>query len=169
MKPVTTSEPTRGSSGPIVPINEATVQFTAGTIGGLAGLIVGGPILGAVSASAFNYLSRKDDRESTATAKKIVDTASESTLQAYNFLAQFEKDNNIIDNVSNLLKKVVDMVKETDSPAVGILKTLESTLGEAVNKLEELNDDYDLVGGAGTVLDSVGDLVEIGVWTRPWN
>ena len=37
------------------------------------------------------------------------------------------------------------MVKETDSPAVGILKTLESTLGEAVNKLEELNDDYDQV------------------------
>ena len=136
LKPVTNSEPTRASSGAIVPIDEATVQFTAGTIGGLAGLIVGGPILGAVSASAFNYLSRKDDRESTATAKKIVDTASESTLQAYNFLAQFEKDNNIIDNVSNLFKKVTDTVKETDSPAV-------SVLGGVVNKLEELNDDYD--------------------------
>lgn len=41
--------------------------------------------------------------------------------------------------------------------------TLESTLGGIANKVEELNDDYDVVGGVGTVLDSIGDLVEISV------
>ena len=155
----------------IVPINEATVQFTAGAVGAAAGLVLGGPILAAVSASVFNYLSRKDDDAAAASSennaktspKKIVDTASQTVLLAYNFLAQFEKNNRIFDSTFKLLEGVVDKAKETDSPAGDALVAVESTLGGIVSKVEELNDDYDLVGGAGTLLDSVGDLVEIGV------
>lgn len=149
----------------IVPINEATVQFTAGAVGAAAGLVLGGPILAAVSASVCNYLSRKEEDASanTTSAKKIVDTASQTVLLAYNFLAQFEKNNRIFDSTFKLLEKAVDKAKEADSPAGDALVAVESTLGGIASKVEELNDDYDLVGGAGTVLESVGDLVEIGV------
>ena len=149
----------------IVPVNEATVQFTAGALGAAAGLALGGPILGAVGAGAFNYLSRKDDDKSSdnpASAKKIVDTASQTALYAFNFLAQFDRDNKVVDSLLKVLEKVVDKAKESEG-AGDALATVESTLGGIASKVEELNDDYDLVGGAGTVLNSVGDLVEISV------
>ena len=155
----------------IVPINEASVQFTAGALGGAIGLVLGGPILGAVAASAFNYLSRKEDERlsststnrETVTAKRVVEEASQTALLAYNFVSQFERDNKIFDSVLSFLERAVDKVKGTDSPAVDAIVALESTLGGIANRVEEWNDDYDLLGGVGTVLDSVGDLVEIGV------
>lgn len=150
----------------IVPINEATVQFTAGTLGAATGLVLGGPILAAVIAAGFNYLSRKDEdrtTSSTTSAKKVVDTASQTALLGYNFVAQFEKDNKVFDSILKLMENVVDKAKESDSSAGDALVTLESTLGGIASKVEELNDDYDLVGGAGTLLNSVGDLVETSV------
>ena len=156
----------------IVPINESTVQFTAGALGGAAGLIVGGPILGIITASVFNYLSRKEEDKSAAAAassaastspKKIVDTASQTALLAYNYVAQFEKKNKIVDSIFKFLERMTDKAKEADTPAGEALVTLETTLGGIANKVEELNDDYDIVGGVGTVLDSIGDLVEISV------
>mmetsp|Transcript_10446 Transcript_10446/g.15864 ORF Transcript_10446/g.15864 Transcript_10446/m.15864 type:complete len:356 (-) Transcript_10446:166-1233(-) len=150
----------------IVPINEASVEFTAGTIGAAAGFLLGGPIVAGLAALSCNYLARKDEDKSTSTAtttttspKKVVDTASITALNAYNSLAKFEKQNAILDTISNLLEKIVDKAKESDSPAGDAIVAVESTLGGIVDKVEE----YDLVGGAGTVLDSVGDLVEIGV------
>lgn len=155
----------------IVPINEASVQFTAGALGGAIGLVLGGPILATVAASAFNYLSRKEDERSTSTstnretvtAKRVVEEASQTALLAYNFVSQFERDNKIFDSVLRFLERAVDKVKGTDSPAVDAIVALESTLGGIANRVEEWNDDYDILGGVGTVLDSVGDLVEIGV------
>ncbi len=153
----------------IVPINESTVQFTAGALGGAAGFIAGGPILGIVTASVFNYLSRKEEDRSlsasatTTSPKKIVDTASQTVLLAYNYVAQFEKKNKIVDSIFKFLERITDKAKETDTPASEVLLSLEQTLGGIANKVEELNDDYDIVGGLGTVLDSVGDLVEISV------
>mmetsp|Transcript_17918 Transcript_17918/g.27998 ORF Transcript_17918/g.27998 Transcript_17918/m.27998 type:complete len:355 (-) Transcript_17918:390-1454(-) len=149
----------------IVPINEASVEFTAGTIGAAAGFVLGGPIVAGLVALSCNYLARKDDDKSSSTTttttspKKVVDTASITALNAYNSLAKFEKQNAILDTISNLLENIVNKAKESDSPAGDAIVAVESTLGGIVDKVEE----YDLVGGAGTVLDSVGDLVEIGV------
>ncbi|KAL3766985.1 hypothetical protein ACHAWO_004959 [Cyclotella atomus] len=146
----------------VVPVNEATVQFTAGLIGASAGFLLGGPILGAILAAATNYLSRKDDEVTQDTSpKKIVDTASQTALLIYNYLAKFEKDNKIVDTTLKVLEGAVDKAKatETGSPLLAV----ESTLGGVAKKVEELNDDYDFVKGAETVLNSVGDLVEISV------
>lgn len=156
----------------IVPINEATVQFTAGLLGATAGFLLGGPILSAILAATTNYLSRKDDADSSssrggnnvdASPKKIVDTASQTALLLYNFLARFEKENNIVDTTLRLMESTVDKLKSTDSPASSAIVQLESTLGGIAKRVEEWNDDYDFVNGAGTVLNSVGDLVEISV------
>ena len=152
----------------LVPINEASVQFTAGILGATAGILLGGgPILAAFLAAATNYLSRKDDTPggdaTSSSAKKIVDTASQTALLMYNFLARFEKENKVVDTTLRLMESAVDKAKEVDSPASSTLIAVESTLGGVAKKVEELNDDYDLVGGVGTVLNSVGDLVEIAV------
>ncbi|KAL3798691.1 hypothetical protein HJC23_004442 [Cyclotella cryptica] len=159
----------------IVPINEATVQFTAGLLGATAGFLLGGPILSAILAATTNYLSRKEDdtsssvrngNEATTVAtspKKIVDTASQTALLLYNYLARFEKENNVVDTTFRLMEGAVDKLKTMDSPASSTIVQLETTLGDIAKKVEEWNDDYDFVNGAGTVLNSVGDLVEVSV------
>ena len=146
----------------LVPINEASIQFTAGLLGASAGFLLGGPILSAILAATTNYLSRKDDAVTKDTSpKKIVDTASQTALLLYNYLARFEKENKVVDSTFKVLEGAVDKVKGTDSGIGSALLTVESTLGSAAKKVEELNDDYDFVKGAETVLNSVGDLVEI--------
>lgn len=151
----------------LVPINESTVQFTAGALGLTAGLVLGGPLLAIFLSATANYLSRKDDepqpgKEESATStspKRIVDTASQTALLIYNFLAQFERDNKIVDGTFKLIEGAVDKAKQSEEGGETIA-SLENTLGGVAKSVEKLNEDFDLVGGAGTVLNSVGDLVE---------
>jgi len=148
----------------IVPINEATIEFTAGLLGGTAGLVLGGPILGVVGASTCNYLSRKDDANQSSTTtspKKVVDTASLAALNVYNFVAQFESDNKILDSTFKFVGKMLEKVKESEAGET--VSKVESTLGGIVNKVEDLNDEYDLVGGTETLLGAVGGLIEVSV------
>jgi hypothetical protein len=153
----------------IVPINEATVQFTAGILGATAGLLLGGgPLLAGLLAATTNYLSRKDDSAkgeaaNATSAKKVVDTASQTALLMYNFIANFEKQNKVVDTTLRVLEGAVDKAKESDTPAGSTIGAIESTLSDVSKKVEELNDDYDLVGGVRTILSSVGDLVEVSV------
>ncbi|KAK1742159.1 hypothetical protein QTG54_006724 [Skeletonema marinoi] len=169
----TTTTESSSSSGTIprelalVPINESTVQFTAGALGLTAGLVLGGPLLAIFLSATANYLSRKDDepqpgKEESATStspKRIVDTASQTALLIYNFLAQFERDNKIVDGTFKLIEGAVDKAKQSEEGGETIA-SLENTLGGVAKSVEKLNEDFDLVGGAGTVLNSVGDLVE---------
>ena len=116
-----------------------------------------------MGASTCNYLSRKDDADqsSTTSPKKVVDTASLTALNAYNFVAQFESDNKILDSAFKFLGKMLDKVKDTEAGET--VSKVESTLGGVVNKVEDLNDEYDLVGGTETLLGAVGDLIEVSV------
>mmetsp|Transcript_8967 Transcript_8967/g.12857 ORF Transcript_8967/g.12857 Transcript_8967/m.12857 type:complete len:427 (-) Transcript_8967:99-1379(-) len=166
----------------LVPINDSTIQFTAGALGLTAGLVLGGPLLAIFLSATANYLSRKDDDvvpssqsttndddDSTATTtptasssspKRIVDAASQTALYLYNFLAQFERDNKIVDNTLQLLESSVSKAKQSSEETGETITAIESTIGGLTKSAQELNDQYDLVGGAGTVLNSVGDLVE---------
>lgn len=160
----------------LVPINDSTIQFTAGALGLTAGLVLGGPLLAIFLSATANYLSRKDDdvvpssQSSTTTTttptasssspKRIVDAASQTALYLYNFLAQFERDNKIVDNTLQLLESSVSKAKQSSEETGETITAIESTIGGLTKSAQELNDQYDLVGGAGTVLNSVGDLVE---------
>ena len=150
----------------LVPINESTVQFTAGALGAAAGLVLGGPFFAIFLSATANYLSRKDDEPlpgkdmATSTSpKRIVDTASQTALLIYNFLAQFERENKILDGTFKVLEGAVDKAKQNEESGETIV-ALESTLGGVAKNIEKLNEDFDFVRGAGTVLNSVGDLVE---------
>jgi hypothetical protein len=98
-----------------------------------------------------NYLSRKDDddQSSTTSPKKVVDTASLAALNVYNLVAQFESDNKILDSTFKFLGNMLEKVKDTEAGET--VSKIESTFGGVVNKVEVLNDEYDLVGGTETL------------------
>ena len=73
------SAPAPAPAGALVPIKDETVEFTAGIIGGAAGLVIGGPLLGAIGAAAANYVSKMEGD-----ATDIVKAVSKSSIQIFN-------------------------------------------------------------------------------------
>ena len=67
----------------IVPINEETVEFTAGLLGGGVGFVVGGPVLGAVGAAAANYASKKD-----AEVGEVLSAVSKTSIEVFNYFSK---------------------------------------------------------------------------------
>ena len=73
--------PSAKSSSAIVAINEETVEFTAGILGGVVGFALGGPVLGAIGAAAANYASKTDAEVGELLAK--LESADLGSLDAY--------------------------------------------------------------------------------------
>lgn len=143
------------AGGKLVAIKEETVEFTAGLIGGVAGLVVGGPVLGAVGAAAANYISKGEDE-----AGEIVGAVSKSTLEVYNYLLTLDNKYEVLASAQSSLEGALDKLKSQDKVDPAAVEKVESALASTKAKIEEVNDEYDLVGSGMTALGVVGDLVE---------
>jgi len=143
------------SGGALVPIKEETVEFTAGILGGTAGFIVGGPVLGALAAAASNYASKNEGDVS-----EVIQAVSKSSIQVFNYLAGLDKKYEVLNKAKISLQEAVDKLKSQDSVDKETLAKVESALSSTKSKISEINDEYDLVGAGTTALGVVGDLVE---------
>lgn len=144
--------------GKLVPIKEETVEFTAGLLGGAAGFLIGGPVLGAVGAAAANYASKSDNDIGTA-AKGV----SKASIEVYNYLATLDSKYEILNKAKASLESALDKLKSGDNANPETIEKVEKALSQTTSKLKEINDEYDLVGAAATALGICGDLVEKGV------
>lgn len=143
------------AGGKLVAIKEETVEFTAGLIGGVAGFVVGGPVLGAIGAAAANYISKSEDE-----AGEIVGAVSKSALEIYNYLATLDNKYEVLASAQSSLEAALDKLKSQDKIDPSAIEKVESALASTKAKIEEVNDEYDLVGSGMTALGVVGDLVE---------
>jgi hypothetical protein len=143
------------SKGALVPIKEETIEFTAGLIGGAAGLIIGGPIVAALGAAAANYVSKADND-----AGDIVGTVSKSAIEIYNYLASLDGKYDVLNKAKKSLESAVDKLKAQESVDPEALEKVEKALASTKAKISEVNDEYDLVGAGVTALGVIGDLVE---------
>lgn len=141
--------------GALVPIKEETVEFTAGLIGGAAGFVVGGPVLSAIGAAAANYVSKMDGDVST-----VVQAVSKSSIEVFNYLANLDKKYEVVSKAQTSLTAALDKLKAGDNVDPATVAKVESALASTQSKISEINDEYDLVGGAVTAFGVVGDLVE---------
>lgn len=139
----------------LVPIKEETVEFTAGLIGGAAGLIIGGPVVAAIGAAAANYVSKGETE-----AANIVGAVSKSAIEVYNYLAGLDNKYELLNKAKGSLEKALDKLKSQDSVDPEALKKVEDALAATTAKIAEINDEYDLVGSGVTALGVLGDLVE---------
>lgn len=143
------------TSSALVPIKEETVEFTAGIIGAAAGFVLGGPVLGAIGAAVANYASKMENE-----ASDVVQAVSKSSIQVYNYLSELDGKYELLKKAQGSLQSALDKLKAQDSVDAGAVKKVEDALATTTSKIEEINDEYDLVGGATTALGVVGDLVE---------
>mmetsp|Transcript_4609 Transcript_4609/g.6734 ORF Transcript_4609/g.6734 Transcript_4609/m.6734 type:complete len:231 (+) Transcript_4609:121-813(+) len=139
----------------IVPVNEETVEFTAGLLGGIAGFAVGGPVLGAIGAAAANYASKTD-----AEVGEILSAVSKSSIEIFNYFSKLDSKYEVLDSAKGQLEKALEKVKSSESANPETIEKIESALSSTNKKISEINDEYDLVGTGMTALGVVGDLVE---------
>jgi hypothetical protein len=149
------SEDSESAAGALVPVKQETVEFTAGLIGGVAGFAVGGPVLGALTAAAVNYASKLDGDVSD-----VVQTVSKSSIQVFNYLATLDSKYEILSKSKSSLEASLDKLKSQDNVDKATVAKVEGALASTQKKITEINDEYDLVGGATTALGVVGELVE---------
>jgi hypothetical protein len=141
--------------GALVPIKEETVEFTAGIVGGLAGFVVGGPVLGALGAASANYVSKMEGDVGT-----VIKAVSKSSIQVFNYLADLDKKYEVVNKAKSSLDSTLAKLKDQDTLDKEAIAKVESALETAKSKITEINDEYDLVGGAVTAFGVLGDLVE---------
>lgn len=149
------SDKDKDTGGALVPIKEETVEFTAGILGGIAGFAVGGPVLGVIGAAALNYVSKMDGDVTT-----VVQAVSKSSIEVFNYLASIDRKYELLENAKKSLQEALDKLKAQDGVNPETITKVESALANTNDKIKEINNEYDLVGGATTALGVVGDLVE---------
>merc|ERR1719170_29714 len=139
--------------GALVPVNQESVEFTAGVLGAAAGFIVGGPVLGAIGGAVLNYASKTGEE-----VGEVTTAVSTSALQVFNYLSKLDKKYSVLDSAKSSLESALDSAKaKSDSEAIA---KVEAALATTNAKIKEINDEYDLVGAAVTALGVVGELVE---------
>ncbi|KAI2500956.1 hypothetical protein MHU86_13501 [Fragilaria crotonensis] len=143
------------SGGKLVPIKEETVEFTAGILGGAAGFLIGGPVLGAVGAAAANYASKLDND-----VADVISGISKTSIQVYNYLTQLDSKYEILTKAKASLEDSLTKLKAQGSVDPATIEKVESALATTTSKIAEINDEYDLVGAGTTALGVIGDLVE---------
>lgn len=141
--------------GALVPIKEETVEFTAGLLGGAVGFIVGGPVLGAITAAAANYVCKSEGD-----ASEIIAAVSTSSIQVYNYLASLDSKYEVLNKAKASLEAALTKLKSNDSIDPASIEKVEAALASTQAKIVEINSEYDLVGAGVTALGVVGDLVE---------
>ena len=139
----------------IVPINEETVEFTAGLLGGVVGFSLGGPVLGAIGAAAANYASKTD-----AEVGEVLSAVSKTSIEIFNYFSKLDSKYEVLDKAKAQLETALDKVKSSEGANPETIEKIESALASTNSKIKEINDEYDLVGTGMTALGVVGDLVE---------
>jgi phage-related minor tail protein len=148
-------EEPKPSGGALVPIKEETVEFTAGLIGGVAGLVVGGPFLGAVLAAIANYASKSEGDVGV-----VVQSISKASLEVFNYLANLNNKYEVLNKAQSSLETSLEKLKSQDTIDKETVDKVEKALSGTTAKIKEINDEYDVVGGSLTALGVLGELVE---------
>jgi hypothetical protein len=141
--------------GAIVPIKEETVEFTSGILGGVAGLLIGGPVLGLITAAAANFVSKSDGE-----ASDVVQAVSKSAIQIFNYLSNIDQKYELLNKAKSSLTGALDKLKAQETVDPEAVAKVEEALATTTKKIAEINDEYDVVGAGVTALGVVGELVE---------
>mmetsp|Transcript_6316 Transcript_6316/g.7237 ORF Transcript_6316/g.7237 Transcript_6316/m.7237 type:complete len:413 (+) Transcript_6316:258-1496(+) len=155
--PTTSKAPpqkTKRGSGALVPINQESVEFTAGFVGAGIGLAIGGPYFALLSAAIANYSTKTDSEVGDA-----VQTVSRSALELYNYAIELDAKYEVLQTSQSKLREAIDNLKNTSGDNKELIEKLENSLTKTTNRIEEFNAEYDFVGSGLTALEVAGDLV----------
>merc|ERR1719517_32345 len=85
---------------------------------------------------------------------------SKTSIEAYNYLAKLDTKYEVLTKAQGSLEAALEKLKAESGDNKEAIAKVEAALQTTTDKIGELNDEYDLVGGAVTALGVTGELVE---------
>lgn len=120
----------------LVPVDKVNTENAAAVTGGILGFILGGPIIGAVLAAVTNYAAKKDDDSGEA-----LRGFGKTVVESFNFLTKLNSKYNLLPSFTKKIDNALSSAAR-ENEAIGKVK---ETLSSTVDKVSELNQEYQLV------------------------
>jgi chromosome segregation ATPase len=147
--------------GAIIPINESTIEFTAGVLGGTAALIMGGgPVLAVVAAAAANYLSKKNE---LGEVNELVQGISRASLETFNWFAKLDSKYSLLGKLQQSLNDSIEKLKNSSGENAETIASIEKTVSQTTKQLQDLAAETDFFEGTKQLLGAAGDVIETSV------
>jgi len=158
----------RNEGAMVLVMNDATVEFTAGVLGGVAGFAVAGPVGAVAAATVANYLSRQNGDASVLVQKVAI-----SAIEVYNYLVTLDSKYDVLYKTKISLEDALDKLKESEGANGEAIDKVEKSLAATVSRMAQLSDEFDLWAETTNALGFVGDLFEktankIGSFTKEY-
>ena len=145
----------------IIPINEATIEFTAGILGGFLALALGaGPVLAVMTAAAANYISKKDD---LGELNELIQSISKASLSTYNWFAKLDAKYTVLGKISESLDDALNNLKSSSGESAEAIEKIEKTVAQTTKQLQKLAEETDFLEGSKQALGAVGEILESGI------
>eukprot|EP00913_Durusdinium_trenchii_P004816 g4473.t1 len=129
--PATPPPASSGSSVALVKVTKENSIATAGVLGGVTGLLLGGFWIGAAGFVATSYLAKKEDDDVSAVLKGV----STASLEALNYVDYLNKKYEVTSKVGSALNDAIESGEQKESLAS--VKTSLSTVGDAIDSFDK--------------------------------
>jgi len=158
-EPIVEAQQTIPRSRALVQINEETLEFTSGVVGGVVGFALAGPVGSVVGSTICNFFSRQVDGDIT----EAINNTAKKSIELYNYLAKLDAKYDILNGSKQSLTRSIEKIKSSGnvSPeAQKTVKKLEARLDQVGEKIDKVNSEYDITTNVLLALDKFGDIVE---------
>jgi len=145
--------PAPSPSVALVKVTEESAITTAGVLGGVVGLLLGGVWVGGALFATTSYLAKREDDD---IAKAFKGVAS-SGLEALNFGAYLNDKYEVTGSLGSAITNAVDSAKQNESTKESVT-TVTSALDGVKEAIDTFDKDVGIKDTFGTILTSGTDL-----------
>lgn len=142
-----------GQSVALVKVTEESKVTTAGVLGGLAGLLLGGIWVGGAVFAATSYLAKKEDSEVSQALKGI----ATGGLEVLNFGAMINDKYTVTDRLGSAISGAIEGAASS-SDSKGAVSSVSDVFSGMSGAVKSLDDDIGIKDTIGTLATSATDL-----------
>ena len=137
----------------LIPLEKKNVENASAVTTGFLGFVIVGPVGAIILAAIANYAAKKDSDLGVA-----LQGIGKTVIESVNYLKKLNSKYELTDKAADSVSKAVSSISETDSE---VMSTIKTTVGTVVEKVQQLDKEYDLVSKGSMALDAASNLSDI--------
>mmetsp|Transcript_104882 Transcript_104882/g.306322 ORF Transcript_104882/g.306322 Transcript_104882/m.306322 type:complete len:246 (+) Transcript_104882:54-791(+) len=145
--------PSEGGSYALVKVTEESKMTTAGVLGGLAGLLIGGVWVGGALFAASSYFAKKEDSD----VSKALKGVASGSLEVLNFGAAINEKYMVTDKLGSAVSSALEGAKSSPD-SKGAATTVSGFLSGLGEAFQSLDNDVGIKDTLGTLASGATDL-----------
>lgn len=145
--------PAPAPSAALVKVTEQSTITTAGVLGGVVGLLLGGVWVGGALFTISSYLARQKDDD----VAKALKGAASGSLEAINYAAYVNEKYTLTDKLGSAISSAVDSAKSNPETKEAVT-TVSGVLNGAGEAIKSFDKEVGIQATLGSILTAGGDL-----------